>query len=261
VARPRLTQRLDEGLRDGHCLILVVAPAGHGKTTVVSHSLGNTGIPSAWLLLDEGDNDPVRFFTYVIATVQALDPKVGWSPLDTFRTMPQSPEALAYPLMNDLAAANRPISLPLDDYHVITAGLVQEAMALVLDHAPLNLHLVVLTRADPPFPLPRLRMRDLMTEIRDRDLRFPPEEMTAFLNTLHRLNLPAEQIAALESRTEGWPAGLQLAALSVQGAEDVVGFICALAASIDGMASQRCARPASFSRKPASAAVSGVTRA
>jgi LuxR family maltose regulon positive regulatory protein len=233
VARPRLTQRLDEGLRNGHRLFLVVAPAGYGKTTLVTDWLGKTGIPSAWLSLDEADNDPLRFFTYVVAALQALDPKLGRPPPEAFQVMPQSPEAFVHPLINDLAAVNGPILLALDDYHVITAGLVQEAMVLLLRRAPPNLHLVVLTRADPPFPLPRLRVRERMTEIRDRDLRFTPEEMTVFLNSLHRLSLPAEQITALESRTEGWAAGVQLAALSLEGcsAERAAQFISAFSGS------------------------------
>jgi LuxR family maltose regulon positive regulatory protein len=217
VTRPRLTQQLDDGLRQGHRLILVVAPAGYGKTTLVTDWLGTAGIPATWLSLDESDSDPVRFFTYVVAALQALDAKVGQSLLDTLHTIPQSPEAFVDPLINDLAAAKRAIILALDDYHVITSALVQQAMAYLLHHVPPNLHLVVLTRADPPFPLPRWRLREEMTEVRDRDLRFTSEEMTAFLNSVHKLNLPAEQIAALESRTEGWPAGIQLAALSLQG--------------------------------------------
>jgi LuxR family maltose regulon positive regulatory protein len=218
VARPRLTDRLDEGLRNGHRLFLVVAPAGYGKTTLVTDWLDKTGIPSAWLSLDEADNDPLRFFTYVVAALQkTLGPELTQPLPEAFPMMPQSPEALVLPLINDLAAVEQPILLVLDDYHVITAGPVQEAMAFLLRRAPPNLHLVVLTRADPPFPLPRLRVRERMTEIRDRDLRFAPEEMAAFLNSFHRLNLPAEQITALESRTEGWAAGVQLAALSLQG--------------------------------------------
>ena len=218
VARPRLLQRLEEGLRNGHRLFLVVAPAGYGKTTLVTDWLGKTGIPSAWLSLDEADNDPLRFFTYVVAALQkALGPKLAQPLPEAFPMTPKSPEAFAYPLINDLAAVNRPVLLAVDDYHLITAGLVQEAMVFLLEHAPPNLHLVVLTRADPPFPLPRLRVRELLTEIRDHDLRFTAEEMAVFLNSIHGLNLPAEQIAALESRTEGWPAGVQLAALSLQG--------------------------------------------
>jgi LuxR family maltose regulon positive regulatory protein len=153
--------------------------------------------------------------------------------LEAFPMMPQRPEAFAHPLINDLAAMNRPILLGLDDYHVITAGLVQEAMVFLLRRAPPNLHLIVLTRADPPFPLPRLRVREQMTEIRDRDLRFTPEEMTAFLNALHRLNLSGEQIKALESRTEGWAAGVRLAALSLQGCspERAAQFISAFSGS------------------------------
>lgn len=233
VTRPRLTERLDDSLRQGHRLILVVAPAGYGKTTLVTDWLGKAGITSAWLSLDDGDNEPVRFFTYVVAALRTIDAKVGQLLLDRLHTIPESPEAFVDPLINDLAAANRPIILALDDYHVIDTALIQEAMVYLLDHVPPNLHLLVQTRADPPFRLARLRVRGVMTEIRDRDLRFTPEEMTSFLNSVHRLNLPAEQIAALESRTEGWPAGIQLAALSLQGltAERTTQFIQAFSGS------------------------------
>ncbi|RPJ02534.1 MAG: helix-turn-helix transcriptional regulator, partial [Chloroflexi bacterium] len=234
MVRPRLTERLDEGLRNGHRLFLVVAPAGYGKTTLVSYWLDQAGVLSAWLSLDEADNDPLRFFTYVTAALQkTVDLSLARPLLEALPMTPQSPEAFVHPLINDLAAVDRPILLALDDYHLITAGPVQEAMVFLLERAPPNLHLVVLTRADPPFPLPRLRVRELMTEIRDRDLRFTPEEMTAFLNALHRLNLPAEQIAALESRTEGWVAGVQLAALSLQGCspERAAQFISAFSGS------------------------------
>jgi LuxR family maltose regulon positive regulatory protein len=233
LARARLTRRLDDGLRNGHPLILVVAPAGYGKTMLVSHWIGETGIPSTWLLLDEGDNDPVRFFTYVVAALRQLDPQVGQSLLDTLRSPPWSAEALACPLINDLAAIGRPVVLALDDYHLITHALVQEAMAFLVECAPPNLHLVVLTRADPPFPLPRLRVRERLTEIRDHDLRFTAEEMSVLLNSVHGLNLAAEQIAALESRTEGWVAGVQLAALSLEGCspEHAAQFIQAFSGS------------------------------
>jgi LuxR family maltose regulon positive regulatory protein len=234
VPRPRLTRCLNDGLQKGHRLFLVVAPAGYGKTTLVADWLGKTPLPSAWLSLDEADNDPLRFFTYVVAALQkALGPKTVQPPVQASPMMPQPPEAFVYPLINDLAALGRPILLTLDDYHVLTAGPVQEAMALLLHRAPPNLHLVVLTRADPSFPLPRLRVREQVTEIRDCDLRFTLEEITAFLNTLHRLNLPTQQIAALEARTEGWPAGVQLAALSLQGysAERAAQFITAFGGS------------------------------
>lgn len=218
VARPRLIQRLDEGLRGGHRLFLVVAPAGYGKTTLVADWLGRIDLASAWLSLDEADNDLPRFFAYVGAALQkALGAEMGQLPGQSSPLLPQPPEAFAYPLINDLTAVDRPVLLVLDDYHLITAGPIQEAMAFLLRRAPPNLHLVVLTRADPPFPLPRLRVRERLTELRDRDLRFTPEEMAAFLNSLHRLNLASEQISALESRTEGWAAGVQLAALSLQG--------------------------------------------
>jgi LuxR family maltose regulon positive regulatory protein len=218
VARPRLTQRLDEGLRNGHRLFLVVAPAGYGKTTLVADWLEKIDVSCAWLSLDEADNDPLRFFTYLVAALhKTFGPKVTPPKAEAFPMAPRSPEAFVLPLINDLAAVDRPILLALDDYHLIGAGPVQEAIAFLLRRAPPNLHLVVLTRADPPFPLSRLRVRGRVTEIRDRDLRFTPEETAAFLNALHRLNLDAAQIAALESRTEGWAAGVQLAALSLQG--------------------------------------------
>ncbi|MBN1659041.1 MAG: hypothetical protein JXA93_11590, partial [Anaerolineae bacterium] len=218
VARPRLTHCLDEGLRQAHRLFLVVAPAGYGKTTLVADWLDRAGVSSAWLSLDEADNDPLRFFTYVVAALQkTVDPNLGAPLVEGFPMAPQSHETLLQRLINDLAAIDRRALLALDDYHVITSEPIQEAMILLLRRAPPNLHLVVLTRADPPFPLPRLRVRERMTEIRDRDLRFTPEEMAAFLNRLHRLDLPAEQIAALEARTEGWAAGVQLTALSLQG--------------------------------------------
>jgi LuxR family maltose regulon positive regulatory protein len=211
-----------------------VAPAGYGKTTLVTDWLDKTCIDSAWLSLDEADNDPLRFFTYVVAALQkTLGPKLTQPQPDAFPMAPQPAEAFAHSLLNDLTAMEQPVLLALDDYHVITAGPVQEAMAFLLRRAPPNLHLIVLTRADPPFPLPRLRVRERMTEIRDRDLRFTPEEMTAFLNALHRLNLPAEQVTALEERTEGWAAGVQLAALSLQGcsAEGAAEFIQAFSGS------------------------------
>jgi LuxR family maltose regulon positive regulatory protein len=233
VTRPRLTQQLDDALPRGHSLILIAAPAGYGKTTLVTDWLDKAGIPSAWLSLDEGDNDPVRFFAYVVAALQTLDAKIGQSLLGTLHTIPQSPEALVDPLINDLAAVKQPIILALDDYHVITSALIQEAMVYLLDHVPPSLHLLVQTRVDPPFRLAHLRVRGVVTEIRDRDLRFTPEEMTSFLNSVHRLNLPAEQIAALETRTEGWPAGIQLAALSLQGLspERAAQFILAFSGS------------------------------
>ncbi|HNS52761.1 MAG TPA: LuxR C-terminal-related transcriptional regulator [Anaerolineae bacterium] len=236
IARPRLTQRLDDGLRKGHALFLIVAPAGYGKTTLVTEWLDGTGMPSAWLSLDEADNDPLRFMTYLGAALrQALHLELGQAFLEAFplRSTPACPEALILPLINELSDLDRPVILVLDDYHLVSVGLVQEAMVYLLEHAPPDLHLAVLTRADPPFPLPRLRVRQRMTEVRDRDLRFTSEEMASFLNSLHRLDLAADQVAALESRTEGWAAGVQLAALSLQGRspERVAHFITAFSGS------------------------------
>ena len=160
VARPRLTRQLDEGLRSGHRLFLVVAPAGYGKTPLVTDWVGKAGLPSAWLSLDEADNDPLRFFTYVVAALEtALGPSLAQPMLQSFPTAPQQPEAFVRTLIHDLATVNRPILLALDDYHLITAGPFQEAMVFLIEHAPATLHLVLLTRADPPSPTTRAPAR------------------------------------------------------------------------------------------------------
>ena len=221
VQRPRLIQRLDQGLRSSHRLFLIVAPAGYGKTTLTTEWLDKIGSQSAWLSLDDSDNDPPRFFTYLIAALQkTLGTDLIPSLSGAFPVTPQSPEGFILPLINNLSTVEQPILLVLDDYHLITSRFIQEAMVLLLRRAPSNLHLVVLTRVDPPFPLPRLRVRERITEIRDRDLRFTFEEMTTFLNSLHNLNLAPAQIKTLESHTEGWAAGLQLAALSLQSCSE-----------------------------------------
>jgi len=140
VARPRLTRQLDEGLRSGHRLFLVVAPAGYGKTTPVTDWLGKAGLPSAWLSLDEADNDPLRFFTYVVAALEtALGPSLAQPMLQSFPTAPRQPEAFVRTLIHDLATVNRPILLALDDYHLITAGPFQEAMVFLIEHAPASM--------------------------------------------------------------------------------------------------------------------------
>ena len=178
--------------------------------------------------------NPCASSRYVSAALEkALGSGLTQPVPDPFPLVPRQTEELVRPLINDLAALDRPVLLVLDDYHVITGTQVQEAAVYLLDHAPAALHLVVLTRADPPFPLSRLRVRGQMTEIRDRDLRFTPDEMSAFLNTLHHLNLSEGHVAALESRTEGWAAGVQLAALSLQGlsADRAAAFIDAFSGS------------------------------
>jgi LuxR family maltose regulon positive regulatory protein len=232
VERPRLIERLAAGLRSGSRLTLLSAPAGSGKTTLVSTWLSACGYPAAWLSLDTADNDPTRFLRYLIATLQAIAPGMD----EAGQALLQSPQLPAQePVLTFLV--NRLCSLPdravlvLDDYHLITAAVVHQAVTYLLDHLPAQVHLAILTRADPPLPLSRLRVRGQLTEIRAADLRFTTNEARAFLNDLQALGLSIDDVARLEARTEGWIAGLQLAALSMQGRDDVQGFISAFSGS------------------------------
>jgi LuxR family maltose regulon positive regulatory protein len=237
VPRPRLVERLDDGLRLGHKLTLIAAPAGFGKTTLATEWLYSEGqaVSSrsiAWLSLDEGDNDPARFFTYLIAALRQLDAGACQA-TQSLLGSPQMPstESLATTLANDVGAIPAPFVLVLDDYQLIHNALVHDALAFLLDHQPPHMHLLIATRTDPPLSLPRLRVRGQMTEVRADDLRFTEEEAAAFLNQALGLPLDAEKIAALEARTEGWIAGLQLAALSMRGKGDVDSFIEAFSGS------------------------------
>ncbi|MEP7356627.1 MAG: LuxR C-terminal-related transcriptional regulator [Anaerolineales bacterium] len=230
VPRARLIERLNEGLKRRPGLSLVSAPAGFGKTTLVTTWLtgGERGV--AWLSLDEGDNDPARFLTYVVAAVQTIAANVGAEALGMLQS-PQLPpsEAILTALLNDLARLPDDLVLVLDDYHVIEAPLVDQALGFLVEHLPPQLHLVITTREDPQLPLARLRARGQLTELRAADLRFTAAEAAEFLNTVMGLSISAADVAALEDRTEGWIAGLQLAALSMQGQQDVAAFIQAFA--------------------------------
>ncbi len=230
VPRPRLIERLNTGL-DGR-LTLVSAPAGFGKTTLLSewiHASGATQaspLQVAWASLDEGDNDPARFWTYVLAALNTLQPGLGDDALALLRAPQPSPiEAVLTTLINGVASLpqghhrGRPYVLVLDDYHVVESPAIHEALAFLLDHLPPQLHLLLSGRADPPLPLSRLRARGELAELRADDLRFTPAEAVTFLNQVMGLDLSAADIAVLETRTEGWIAGLQLAALSMRGRE------------------------------------------
>jgi len=234
VPRPRLSERLDRGIASK--LMLVSAPAGFGKTTLLTEWLAaGPAAPAderlvAWLSLDRGDNDPVSFWTYVIAALRTAAPGVGEGALALLQA-PRSPpiETVLTALLNDLGATAGDIVLMLDDYHVIDARDVQDGMAFLLDHLPPHLHVVIAGRADPALPLARLRGRGELVEIRAAELRFTPDEAAAYLNEMMGLQLTARDVAALEGRTEGWIAALQLAALSMQGRDDVAGFIAGFA--------------------------------
>jgi LuxR family maltose regulon positive regulatory protein len=241
VPRPRLIERLNAG-REGK-LILVSAAAGFGKSTLVSAWVAGLTPPAppaetgpgarvAWLSLDAGDSDPVRFLAYLAAAVQSSLAGVG-AEVTAALESPQPPptEAILTALLNELATLGQEFVLVLDDYHLIDArpgnasGSVDDALTFLLEHQPPQMHLVIATREDPALPLARLRARGQMTEVRAADLRFTPSEAAEFLNRVMGLNLSAADIAALETRTEGWIAGLQLAALSLQGHPDTAGFV------------------------------------
>jgi len=229
VSRSRLTERLNVGMKSR--LTLIVAPAGWGKTTLLSAWHAQAG-RIAWVSLDVGDNDPVRFWTYVITALNRLHPGVGDVALTVLRS-PQTPpiESVLTLLLNALATLPGEIIVVLDDYHLIQTQSIHDALTFLLDHLPSSLHLVIASRLDPPLPLALLRARDALTELRVADLRFTLPEATTFLTVVMGLPLSPEESAALEARTEGWIAGLHLAALSLQGREDLASFITAFTGS------------------------------
>ena len=230
VARPRLGERLSRGAESA--LTLVSAPAGFGKTTMLADWLTITATKersAAWLSLDQRDNDSALFWTYLVAALKTAAPGVGADALSLLQS-PQPPiEAVVATLLNDLSAISNDVVLVLDDYHLIDAREVQDGMAFLLEHLPPQIHLVIAGRADPALPLARLRGRGELIEVRAADLRFTPQEVAAYLNGAMGLALTARDVAALEGRTEGWIAALQMAALSMQGRDDVAGFIAGFA--------------------------------
>src|SRR5712691_3280607 len=215
VSRPRLLERLNEGLH--RKLTLIAAPAGFGKTTLISEWVEGIERPTAWLSLDEGDNDPARFLAYLVAALQTIAATIGEGVLGVLQSpQPPPPEAILTALLNEITTLPDSFVLVLDDYHLIDAKPVDLALTFLIEHLPPRMHLVIATRADPPLPLARLRARGQLTELRVADLRFTPSEAAAFLNQAMGLSLSAEDVAALEGRTEGWIAGLQLAAITLQ---------------------------------------------
>jgi len=224
VLRPRLIEHLNEGLN--RRLALICAPAGFGKTTLLSEWLAAGEPPAAWLSLDEGDNDPTRFLAYLVAALRTVAPDIGEGVLGMLQS-PQSPptESILTALLNEIATIPDEFVLVLDDYHAVDARPVDDALAFLLDHLPPQVHLVIATREDPNLPVARLRVRGQLSELRAADLRFTPTEVGEFLKEVMSLSLSAEDIAALETRTEGWIAGLQLAAISMQGRKDATSFI------------------------------------
>jgi LuxR family maltose regulon positive regulatory protein len=253
VPRPRLIARLDAG-RTGK-LTLISAPAGFGKTSLLAgwltklrieheelrkhdkdedaqFSIRNSQFKVAWVSLDADDNDPLRFWTYVIAALETAYPAIGTVAVALLQS-PQLPpmDVIVTSLINAITPMATNTALVLDDYHVIATPAIHTAMAFLLDHLPPHLHLIMLTRADPPLPLTRLRSRGELTELRAADLRFSADEAAAFLTVMMGLPLSSDEVAALGARTEGWVVGLQLAALAMQDRADRAGFVAAFSGS------------------------------
>jgi len=230
ITRPHLIERLNAGL--DRKLALISAPAGFGKTTLMAEWVAECSVPVAWLSLDEEDNDPTRFWNYVIGAFQTVEAPpnatgyLGEAALTALQSLQPPPiEALLSTLINGISGFPGSLVLLLDDYHVITAHSIHQALGFFLDHLPPQMHLVMATRSDPPLKLSRLRGRSELTEIRAEDLCFTSEESTVFLNACMDLDLLAEDIAKLVRRTEGWITGLQMAALSLQRRSDRRRFV------------------------------------
>lgn len=224
VHRPHLIERLQQAAE--HPLTLIAAPAGFGKTTLLSAWLERAPFSAAWVSLDPADNDLTRFWSYTLTALDRAFPGCGATALSLLQSpQPPSMEAILTTVINTLSALPQEMVLVWDDYHLISAPAIHTSVTFLLEHQPPQLHLIIAARADPPLPLARLRTRGQLIELRSADLRFLSEETTAFLTQLSGLTLSAEEITALETHTEGWIAGLQLAALSLQGRTDIPRFI------------------------------------
>ena len=216
VSRPRLVERLNAGLH--RKLTLVSAPAGFGKTTLLSEWIGSSGRNVAWLSLDEGDNELDRFLAYFVSALQTIHSVVGQGLFSVLQSPgPVDVEAVLTTLLNEIADLPGHVVLVLDDYHVIESQTIDRVLTFVLDHLPPQMHLIIASRAEPTLPLSRLRARGQLSELRSADLRFTVDEAAVFLNQVVRLPISPKDVQVLESRTEGWITGLQLAAVAMQG--------------------------------------------
>lgn len=228
VARRHLTALLDNG--QDRKLILVCAPAGYGKTSLVSEWIAYSHAKAAWLSIDAGDNDPVRFWDYVIAAIRTVAPGIGEQALTLLHEPQPLPiETILSTLINALSALSGSLVLVLDDYHLIDSTLIHEGVAFLVEHLPMQFRLVVVSRTDPPLPLARMRVRSQLLEIRSADLRFSPPQTAAFFSEVMDLTLTTEEVMALDSRVEGWIAGLQLAGLALHGKASSSAFIASFA--------------------------------
>ncbi len=231
VPRSHLVERLQKGVAGA--LTLVSAPAGFGKTTLLAQWRASTRAPVAWLSLEPEDNEPTRFLTYFITALQTLDPHLGARALALLGLpQPEEPATVLTLLANDLIGwQGEDFALVLDDYHVITAAPIHRALTYLVEHLPPQMHLILATRSDPLLPLARLQARGQLTELRTTELRFGAAEASAFLAEVMGLHLSQEDVTTLQARTEGWIAGLQLAALSLQGRTDVASALPAFSGS------------------------------
>ncbi len=229
VPRPSLTDRLLRGAESK--LTLISAPAGFGKSTLLAEWLAtpSDGLVTAWLSLDAGDDQPSTFWSHLIAALQVARPAIGASSLSLLEKADRSIETILAPLLNELDALSEPVVLVLDDYHTIDSPEIQIGMTFVLDHLPAHVRLVIATRVDPALPLARMRARGELIEIRASDLRFTSDQAGSYLNGVMGLGLKAADVATLDGRTEGWIAALHLAGLSMQGRDDLAGFIASFA--------------------------------
>jgi LuxR family transcriptional regulator, maltose regulon positive regulatory protein len=225
IARAGLQSLLQASLEARLCL--VAAPAGSGKTTLLAQWRADAGAGRvAWVSLDEGDNDPTRFWVYVVEALRTVEPGVGGAALEALRGRSAELDRLVLPsLLNDLRGVEAPMVLVLDDYHLVTEARCHQTLGFFLDRLPALVHVVLATRADPPLPLARMRVRGELAELRMADLQFTGDEAAVLLNEAMGLALAAEDVARLAERTEGWAAGLYLAGLSIRGRQDASAFI------------------------------------
>ena len=243
VDRPRLMRQLDRCVE--RRLLLVSAPAGFGKTTLLGEWSQQSAWPVAWASLDAGDNDPMRFWSYVVAALDRLETNVGANVLPMIQSpRPEPIEFIISALINTVANVPDHFALVLDDFHSIQSETIHTAVAYLVEYLPSNMHLIVATRTDPPWPLAQWRARGQMLELRAPDLRFSRTETERLLNQVTRLNLPSKDVAGLQERTEGWVAGLQLAALA---ARESSGQAALRPFQNSCRVASRCARPLAMS--------------
>ena len=224
IARARLLDQLRAGFSKK--LTLISAPAGFGKTTLLSECARQCDRPTAWYSLDQGDNERIRFLSYFISAMNVVSEGFGEGVREALHTsQPPGTEVLLSGLINEISEVQKPFVIVLDDYHVITNPEIHDILTFIVENQPRAMHIVLASRADPPWPLARLRARREMNEIRTQDLRFTSEEAASLLNAVMDIELPMEEVIRLEAKTEGWVSGLLMAAISMRDMRDVSGFI------------------------------------